>query len=245
MRRAGSLLHTGYSRHGPVTPRNREGEAPADHEIARTGTTEAHIWSMGDFSGQWETSLTLDGTISCGVVRGGSVPPTETKANSFITSMLTDISRPHHGSPLSHSVAIALQGITPSLGGGLANWLTRLRAATHRDGHMGQPFEPAQYDEVRFHAFLALEEERTRRSRRPFLLLLVDIEDPLEHGNVAMADDLAVALFDGLKGVLRETDFVGWHEQGLVVGAVLTQLSDPKPGHAAVSYTHLTLPTKA
>ncbi len=75
------------------------------------------------------------------------------------------------------------------------------------------------YNEEAFRYFLEIERKRSESSTRPLLLLLVDVRG---------ADDVidqatATQLFAGLAGCLRETDFVGWYRENLVIGAVLTQ----------------------
>ena len=81
---------------------------------------------------------------------------------------------------------------------------------------------PASYDEETFRYFLALEQKRSERSGRPFLLLLVDVQ-----GHPAWSDASSSGavgeLFDALWHSLRETDFVGWYRSKHIVGAVLAQ----------------------
>jgi len=75
------------------------------------------------------------------------------------------------------------------------------------------------YNEEAFRYFLEIERKRSESSTRPLLLLLVDIrgaDDVIVHAT-------ATQLFAGLAGCLRETDFVGWYRENLVIGAVLTQ----------------------
>jgi hypothetical protein len=81
------------------------------------------------------------------------------------------------------------------------------------------------YDEQAFRYFLDIERKRAERSSRPFLLLLVDLED--RSGSNGLIDsDVAARLFEGLRQCVRETDFVGWFSEGRVAGAVLTQYSN-------------------
>ena len=87
-------------------------------------------------------------------------------------------------------------------------------------GRLGQA-----YDEEAFRYFLAIERNRTGRSGRPFLLLLVDLAQA--PGVTERFDPLvAVKLFSGLWLCLRETDFIGWYRQERVAGAVLTLFAD-------------------
>lgn len=75
------------------------------------------------------------------------------------------------------------------------------------------------YNETAFRYFLALERKRSESSGRPFLLLLMDLNDqPMV--------DIAPKLLSGLWLCLRETDFFGWYRAERVIGALLTELGD-------------------
>jgi hypothetical protein len=78
------------------------------------------------------------------------------------------------------------------------------------------------YNEEAFRYFLALEQKRSERSRRPFVLVRIHVKS-----ESAVPDDidplLAAKLFSGLWQCVRETDFVGWFTEGRVAAAVLTQ----------------------
>ena len=84
------------------------------------------------------------------------------------------------------------------------------------------------YNQEAFRYFLAVERKRSKRSTRPFLLLLLDLR---EQSGVAMHIDplMAATLFSGLSRCLRETDVLGWYREGRVIGAVLTQFEE-RPG---------------
>jgi hypothetical protein len=88
------------------------------------------------------------------------------------------------------------------------------------EGRWGQA-----YNEEAFHYFLALERSRAERSRRPVLLLLVDLPGQAG-GSAPMARRVVRGLFAGLCGSLRETDVVGWYREELVAGAVLSEGRD-------------------
>jgi len=81
------------------------------------------------------------------------------------------------------------------------------------------------YEETAFRYLLTIERERCRRSGRPFLLLLVDVEAP-SGVSVPWDPRLARKLFWSLSRCLRETDFSGWYLDQRVAGAVLTELGD-------------------
>jgi lipopolysaccharide/colanic/teichoic acid biosynthesis glycosyltransferase len=78
------------------------------------------------------------------------------------------------------------------------------------------------YDEQFFNDLLQVEKRRTERSRRPFLLMLIDLEnlDPREREEVAR--QIATAVFS----MSRETDVKGWYKRASVMGIIYT---DPNP----------------
>jgi hypothetical protein len=78
------------------------------------------------------------------------------------------------------------------------------------------------YGEDAFRHVLAIERKRAQRSNRSFLLLQVRIKGNSGSG-VEIPPNIAAPIFDGLGLCVREVDFVGWHRQGRVVGAVLAQ----------------------
>jgi hypothetical protein len=77
------------------------------------------------------------------------------------------------------------------------------------------------YNEAEFRYFMVLERKRAALANRPFLLLLVDLKAWRAAG--VMESDVTERLFSTLSQCLRGTDFVGWYQEGRVVGAVLTQ----------------------
>jgi lipopolysaccharide/colanic/teichoic acid biosynthesis glycosyltransferase len=78
------------------------------------------------------------------------------------------------------------------------------------------------HPEPGFDRMLYLERKRTERSRRPFLLLLLNVESLiLESGKGDFIRNLETALSSSV----RETDIKGWYEQGKVAGIILTELN--------------------
>lgn len=71
---------------------------------------------------------------------------------------------------------------------------------------------------------LELERKRTERSRRSFLLLLLDI-DPAGEENGGR-DRLIQQLLGAVTSFARETDVRGWHREDSVVGLIFTELGD-------------------
>ena len=85
----------------------------------------------------------------------------------------------------------------------------------------GGPFGQA-YNEAAFKYFLDVDRRRVQRCERSILLVLVSVREQAGR-SAQLTDELASQLFAGLSASVREVDFVGWHRQGRVVGAVLPQ----------------------
>jgi hypothetical protein len=81
------------------------------------------------------------------------------------------------------------------------------------------------YNEEAFRYFLEIERKRAEASKRPFVLLLVDLRKQ-PNGSAEIDPASADLLFASLSRCLRDTDFIGWYRAGSVVGAVLTQHAD-------------------
>ena len=79
------------------------------------------------------------------------------------------------------------------------------------------------FNEEAFQYLLGVHRRRSQRSDRPFLLLLVDLQ---QHGGLGVRIDAAIAkkLFSGLCRVLREADVIGWYREEKIAGAVLSDL---------------------
>jgi hypothetical protein len=75
-------------------------------------------------------------------------------------------------------------------------------------------------DEFLFNRMLGLERKRAERSRKPFILILIDITGLMNAGPPGGVDKLQKALSTGF----RETDFLGWYRRGSVIGIVFTGL---------------------
>jgi hypothetical protein len=81
------------------------------------------------------------------------------------------------------------------------------------------------YNEEAFWYLLRVERRRSERSRRPFLLILVDLQNEPGAG-VPIAPALVDRLFSALCHVLREADVIGWYREDQIAGAVLSGQSD-------------------
>ncbi|GAC1457655.1 MAG: hypothetical protein PVSMB1_07470 [Gemmatimonadaceae bacterium] len=73
-----------------------------------------------------------------------------------------------------------------------------------------------------FKSFLSLERRRAERSRRPFVLMLLDAGELLSNGS---GERTLRQIKAALTSCTRETDLVGWYEHGAVVGIIFTEIS--------------------
>jgi hypothetical protein len=115
---------------------------------------------------------------------------------------------------------------------GVGRWFGQLRQLAR--SREARPCRPAVYDQATFRAFLSVEQERARRSQTVSVLLLIDLGGTSSEAGARIDDAVADRVFDTLSSLFRETDFIGWYEDGRVVGAVLPQaLADtPEPERA-------------
>jgi lipopolysaccharide/colanic/teichoic acid biosynthesis glycosyltransferase len=72
-----------------------------------------------------------------------------------------------------------------------------------------------------FQRMLSLERKRSERSRKPFLLMLVDLGDRLPSAGNGKALDNIVAV---LSSATRATDVIGWHKDNAVIGILFTEV---------------------
>jgi lipopolysaccharide/colanic/teichoic acid biosynthesis glycosyltransferase len=81
---------------------------------------------------------------------------------------------------------------------------------------------PRLQDEGAFQRMISLERKRTERSRRPFLLMLIDADpclSPQTNGQKLNA------ILSAFATTMRETDIIGWYKTGSVVGLMFTELN--------------------
>jgi lipopolysaccharide/colanic/teichoic acid biosynthesis glycosyltransferase len=71
-----------------------------------------------------------------------------------------------------------------------------------------------------FHSMLTLERRRAERSRKPFVLMLLDAN--LENGT---AETILRQAVDIIVVSKRETDLVGWYKQGAILGIIFTEVN--------------------
>jgi hypothetical protein len=78
----------------------------------------------------------------------------------------------------------------------------------------------AEYDEETFLHLLAIERARAERKNQRVWLLLATLE-PVAGRSIPFPPGSAARLFHGLRGLLRDTDIMGWYRQAQVAAAVL------------------------
>lgn len=76
--------------------------------------------------------------------------------------------------------------------------------------------------EETFHSMLTLEYRRAEHSRRPFVLMLLDASGFVE---AEAADPFMSRVASVLLNCTRETDLVGWHNEGVMLGVIFTEIS--------------------
>jgi lipopolysaccharide/colanic/teichoic acid biosynthesis glycosyltransferase len=76
--------------------------------------------------------------------------------------------------------------------------------------------------EESFHCMLTLERRRAERSRKPFVLMLLDATTVTKDKT---GDRFISRVISVLLKSTRETDFVGWFENGSMLGVIFTEIS--------------------
>lgn len=100
--------------------------------------------------------------------------------------------------------------------------LSRQEATRFRDSVLSRS-RAAQVDpveEAEFIQILKLERRRAERSEKPFILMLLGSEDFHEQSGRALVRSLSAAI----SSCTRETDVLGWYEQGQTLGLLLTEV---------------------
>lgn len=76
--------------------------------------------------------------------------------------------------------------------------------------------------EESFRSMLTLERRRAERSRKPFVLVLLDASVFIQEKT---ADRFMTRVSSVLLKSTRETDLIGWYEKGVVLGVIFTEVS--------------------
>lgn len=97
---------------------------------------------------------------------------------------------------------------------------TARKTSSVSSSHLGSREHMLQ--EESFHSMLTLERRRAERSRKPFVLMLLD-------GSAVAEDKAADRFLSRVTSVLlkstRETDLVGWYENGVILGIIFTEVN--------------------
>ena len=88
--------------------------------------------------------------------------------------------------------------------------------------------QPDIFTEDVFQAMLTRERRRAERSRKPFVLMLLDA-----HRENGLADKILRQALAAIGSATRQTDVVGWYKQGAIVGAIFTELGNEEIGGIA------------
>jgi len=76
--------------------------------------------------------------------------------------------------------------------------------------------------EEAFHRMMSIERRRTARSRKLFLLMLLDMGEPMAAKNHQLS---LRKVLSTLSRMLRETDVTGWYKEDSVVGVMFTEIT--------------------
>jgi lipopolysaccharide/colanic/teichoic acid biosynthesis glycosyltransferase len=98
-------------------------------------------------------------------------------------------------------------------GNGIKNEIFEAQPAPIADRHV--------LGEESFHRMISVERKRTERSRKPFLLMLLDTGT--NHSNGKAGKTLS-RIVSTLLATSRETDVTGWYKSNAVVGVMFTEL---------------------
>ena len=80
--------------------------------------------------------------------------------------------------------------------------------------------------EGQFGEFLCLERKRAERSRKPFLLMLLDLRKVIANGN---ARNMIENVWASVRSASRDSDIRGWYLQGAVLGVIFVEVKSEGP----------------
>ena len=99
-----------------------------------------------------------------------------------------------------------------------------IRAAAPKYSHgidqRSKHCETMALSEEAFHSVLTLERRRAERSRKPFVLMLLDANS--QNGSAVKILNHA---FEAIAVSKRETDLIGWYKESAILGVVFTEVS--------------------
>ena len=109
--------------------------------------------------------------------------------------------------------------------------VTKLKIGKHASSHPNNLLtlmdpviedDPAFFDQSHFHRILRLERMRTERSKKPFLLLLLDISRLIETTqDIKVVDKIKTSLNPSM----REVDIRGWYHNNRTIGVLFTEIA--------------------
>ncbi len=103
---------------------------------------------------------------------------------------------------------------------------SELRLVSNRGKAKGVPKDNSYFFDVHdFREILALERKRSQRSRKPLILMCLDISKLIEFHFV---DEHFIRQKIFLPGI-RETDVQGWYKQGAIAGILFTEIESASP----------------
>jgi lipopolysaccharide/colanic/teichoic acid biosynthesis glycosyltransferase len=104
---------------------------------------------------------------------------------------------------------------------GQAEQQGKSRKALSRFGHL-PPGRRVILKEDAFHSMLTIERRRAERSGKPFALMVIDSQAVHKNGNTA---SFVAQLTSVASNATRETDYIGWYEEGVVLAVIFTEIN--------------------
>jgi lipopolysaccharide/colanic/teichoic acid biosynthesis glycosyltransferase len=86
--------------------------------------------------------------------------------------------------------------------------------------------DPSIPGERQFGELLCLERKRAERSRKPFLLMLLDLRRVLVNGN---AGNMIENVWTSVHSASRDSDIRGWYLQGAILGVIFVEVKSEGP----------------
>ena len=97
------------------------------------------------------------------------------------------------------------------------------RESSRKDMKMSEAGEYPFFSTTQLHHMLNIERKRTERSKKPFLLLLLDISKLI----TTKQDNENVSIIKNtLNSSLRETDIIGWYKNFHTIGIIFTEIQE-------------------
>ena len=113
--------------------------------------------------------------------------------------------------------------------------LNRLGSSANTESDYFTELNHSFVPEKSFNELLALERKRTARSKRPFILMLLNIAEFSNDDNSCHI--IRSKFFSYLNTIIRDTDTIGWYLCGKVIGIIFTEIGDKSAKLAADKIT--------